>query len=189
MPSMREYRFAPADSRRRGLPAIGVRVRIPERVEVTPLASGSIVVRCHEDGIGELAIELFAAGLIMNRDGILERMTDHAADAAIASPADGEVRSLMPVELAAGPSGFVAEIDLRRDDHGQRPALPYLTLFVLAPPDLAVAGGAIVTVRSKALDWPAAAEMLASLQLGALDGDDVAANDGRPAMPLLTRRR
>jgi hypothetical protein len=165
-----------------------MRLRIPDRVEVTPLGTGPIVVVCHEDRVGELSVELFAAGLIMNRDGILERMTNQAAEHATTAPADGELRSLMPVELASGPNGFVAEIDVRRDDKGARPALPYLTIFVLAPPDLAVGGGAIVTVRSKSLEWPASAEMLASLELGARAGDDVAANDARSSLPVVGRR-
>jgi hypothetical protein len=160
-----------------------MKLRIPEPMETLD-PDGPFAFTGREPGVGELAIELFAAGLIIDRDGILEAMAHDAAAAAIAEPARGAVRSVCPVELAHGPTGFTAEIDLVRDDRGYAATYPYLTLFVLAPPDLAVSAGALVTVRSKDLEWQAAADLLASLCLG----NNHAANDARGALPVVGRR-
>jgi hypothetical protein len=165
---------------------MAVRIRIPERVDLATPPTGPHVLVCREPGLGELAVELFAAGLIIDRDGILEQMASDAARHAVVAPAAGDIRGVMPVELAEGPNGYVAEVDLRRDERGAPPELPYLDIFVVAPADLAVPGGALVTVRRAGDEWPAGAEMLASLRLGAQGG---AANDMRSAMPVIGRRR
>ena len=153
---------------------------------MTPVPDGSIVLVCRQPGVGELVLELFEAGLIIDRDGVLEEMASEAARHAVAAPASGDIRTLVAVELAEGPTGYVAEIDLRKDERGARPALPYLNIFAVAAEDLSAPGVAVVTVRSAELDWPAAAEMLATLQLGARGG---AANDTRAMMPVIGRRR
>jgi hypothetical protein len=163
-----------------------VRIRIPEQVTSTPLPTGPHVLICSEPGRGELTIELFAAGLIIDRDGILEQMASEAAWHAVVAPAAGDLRGILPVELAEGPTGFVAEIDLTRDDRGLPPELRFLDIYVVAPSDLAVPGGAVVTVRRASDEWPAAAEMLSTLRLGANSG---AANDARANLPVVGHRR
>jgi hypothetical protein len=167
------YRSLPADTRRRGLPLIGFEI-IPGALEITPIASGETFLRCTErraDGkiVGELEITVFAAALVIDRDGILE---------ATASRHGGGGHAL-PISLP-GASGYFAEA---RDD----PQLPYRYVFAIAPYDLAVDGGLLVTVRSARPGWPEAERALQSLRI--LTRSGVApANDAElgPILPLLT---
>lgn len=133
-------------------------------------------VRCcerREDGkpIGELEIGVFSAALIIDRDGILS---------AKASQVSGGMPAT-PITLP-GASGYRAEAV------GTAP-LPYLYVFAMAPDDLGVQSGVLVTVRSARPDWPAAEALLRSLRILTRNGV-VAANDdnsGAFALPLVGR--
>jgi hypothetical protein len=186
---MRDIKIAPGECRRRGLPAIGVRLLVPDGVEIIPAPTeGPIVVTCREPGNGDLTIEIFAAGLLIDRDHVLEAMTTSAAEFATVEPAAGRVRGVQPIVLEGGTGGYMAEVAVSRDERGVATSCPYLWIYVLAPPDLAACGGAIVTVRSVRYEWVAGDAMLSSLRLGALHQP---ANDaGRAALlPMLHRRR
>lgn len=172
---MRDLRIAPAECRRRGLPAIAVRLAVPDALALERPSDGPVIVTVREPDIGELTIEVFAAGLIIDRDRILEDLAD---DHARLTP--GKTTRLVHVELDGGADGYLAEID------SAGTALPCVSIYVLASPDLAVMGGAIVTVRSALPEWAAGSEMLASLRLGTRD---LPANDARGALPVLGRRR
>ena len=181
----RAYRLAPTASRQRGLPSIGFEMTAPGQVELTPIGSGSSVVRCCErraDGktVGELEVAVFSAALIIDRDGILEeKARDVAQDAAHA-----QVSATVAVSLP-GASGYRADVELRGL---ARPPLPYLHVFAFAPPD-GIDGGVLVTVRSAKPDWPAAEAILGSLRILTRHGA-VPANDDtelEPLMPVVTR--
>lgn len=132
------YRLLP-----RGSPPIGFVVETGA-LEVTPLPGR---VRCAEPRIGELEVAVFAAALIIDRDGIL------AAKASAAAAGSAPV----PVELP-GASGYRAETIALAEP------LRYVLVFALAPDD-AIDGGVLVTIRSAQPEWPAADELLASLRI------------------------
>src|SRR5688500_222072 len=100
-PVLREYRQQPSDSRKLGLPPIGVRVRAPERVPLAPArGSAGAPVVCSEVGadgnvVGEVEIAVCGAGLIIDGDGVLERIAPEAGEDAAAS--GGKVPGVMPV--------------------------------------------------------------------------------------------
>lgn len=157
----RPYRLPPAASRQRGLPAIGVEMEAPAEVELTPVGKGASIVRCCERGVdgrtvGELEVSLFAAALIIDRDGILEeKARDIAQDTARTA-----VSATFAVTLPNA-SGYRADVEVRG---AERPPLPYVHAFAMAPED-GVDGGVIVTVRSARPDWPAADAILRSLKI------------------------
>lgn len=161
----------PTASRQRGLAAIGVEMDAPTEVDVEPVERGDMVVRCSErraDGktVGELEVSVFRAALVIDRDGILEEKVQAAA---------GGVAPAVPVSLP-GASGYRADVV-------QRGALPYLYVFAMAPNDLGVDGGVLVTVRCAAPDWPAADAILRSLKILGRTGKT--ANDTEPAPSIL----
>ena len=167
------YRLSPTTSRQRGLAAIGFELQPPNDVDVQPIDSGETVVRCSErraDGktVGVLEVAVFRAALLIDRDGILEEKVQAAA---------GGVAAAVPVALP-GASGFRADIVARG-------ALPYVYVFAMAPHDLGVDGGVLVTVRCATPDWPAADAIMRSLRI--LDRRGACANDGdEPALlPLI----
>ena len=183
-PVLREYRQQPSDSRKLGLPPIGFRVRAPERVTIAPASgiAGAPVV-CSEIGpdgnvVGEVEIAVFGAGLIIDRDGVLERIATEAAEDAAAT--GGQVTGVMPVELESGVSGYRAEVEL-----GGAVTLPYLQIFALASRDLAVCGGVLVILRAVLPAWPAGDVVLSSLRVLTRDG---AQNDQALALPIVGRR-
>ena len=158
------YRQLPTASRR-----IGFEIEAPSEVEVRP----GDVLRCCEqrDGrtIGELEVSVFHAALVIDRDGILE---------AKASDNTGGAHAV-PVTLP-GASEYFAET--RGDEE-----LPYRCVFAIAPHDLAIDGGVLVTVRSARPDWPAADRVLQSLRIitrhGTAPANDVAAD--APILPFV----
>ncbi len=163
MASAKAYRQLPAASRKRGLPFIGFELATDD-LEVVPVNDGETLVRCTEvrdDGkpLGELDVTVFSAALVIDRDGILE---------AKASDNSGGAHAL-PVTLP-GASGYFAEA--KGDAQ-----LPYRYVFAIAPHDLAVEGGVLVTVRSARPDWPAADRLLQSLRIITRHGT-APANDG-----------
>jgi hypothetical protein len=169
------YKLSPSASRQRGLAAIGVELESP--VTIQALATGPMVVRCSEeqDGqlVGELAVEVFRAALVIDRDGILEEKAHDAADAE-----HGRVTPPVPVTLP-GASGFRAEVVRGKQQ------LPYVYFFAVAPDDLGVDGGVLVTVRSASPNWPAANEILRTLRvLGRRASTNRVANDDADAEVL-----
>lgn len=177
---MAPYRHALAASRQRGLPSIGLEMTAPGGVELTPVGSGASVVRCcerREDGrtVGELEVSMFSAALIIDRDGILEEKARQVAEAG--DPA-GRVEGTVAVSLP-GASGYRADVAPTRS------ALPYVYVFAMAPHDLGVDGGIVVTVRSAQPDWPAAEAILGSLRFLTRHGNAPPANDDNSHGPLL----
>ena len=176
------FRQLPTASRR-----IGFEIQTPTEVEIQP----GEVVRCRErraDGatIGELEVSVFHAALVIDRDGILEEKME----AAVNSNREPGARVLPPIPVALpGASGYRADIEVVRPMGEVRPALPYVYVFAMAPNDLALDGGLVVTVRSASPEWPAADKILRSLKI--LSRRGVSANDPGDAtlmLPLLGRR-
>jgi len=144
-----QFRQAP-----RGRPAIGY--TLTTDLEISPGAT--VHCREHRGGklIGELSIEVFAAALIIDRDGIL---------AAKAGDAAGAVAVAFELE---GTSGYRAETI----DRGG--PLPYRHVLAIAPED-GIDGGLLITLRCATPEWPRADELLRSLRL--LTRGRTAAND------------
>ena len=200
MPGAREYRHQPSDSRRRGLPAIGFALSVPDGLElirtepIAPNRATLLVVRerAGDPVIGELELGAFSAALIMDRDGILEQMVAVEADRALAPPASGRRDSVLPIELSSGTSGYRADVVLLRDRAGvAKPALPYHAFLALGTPDI-VDAGIFVSVRTAKPEWPALDAMLATLRVVRGGGSWAASppvDDDMPHLPLLGRRR
>lgn len=157
----------------RGRPLIGFELEAPCEVE---LRDGA-VLQCREvlqDGrqLGELEIRVFAAALIIDRDGLLAKTACDELERRARPPYGA---TAVPVQLA-GTSGYRAEaVD--------RTALPYVAVFAMAPLD-GIDGGVLVTVRSAQPAWPAADHMLASLRILTRHGV-AAANDDAPVASAL----
>jgi len=138
------------------------------------MSAGETLLRCTEkrdDGkpVGELEVTVFSAALVIDRDGILEAKASENTGGAHAVPV-----------VLPGASGYFAET--RGDAQ-----LPYRYVFAIAPHDLAIEGGVLVTVRSARPDWPAAERLLQSLRIltrhGTAPANDVAAD--APILPLV----
>ena len=155
---------------------------------VEPVEAGSTVVRCTEqrDGktVGELEVEVFRAALVIDRDGILEEKVHLAADAQ-----RGRVTPPVAVSLP-GASGYRADVELVRPMGTAKPELPYVYVFAIAPHDLGVDGGVLVTVRSASRGWPAAEAMLRTMKVlgrsGAPANDEFA--EQAPMLPIVGGR-
>ncbi len=156
----------------------------PDELELTPIAVGASVLRCreHRDGktVGELEVSMFSAALLIDRDGILE---EKAREAAAGTSDAASVAGTFAVSLP-GASGYRADVEPSRK-HG----LPYIYVFAMAPHDLGIQGGVIVTVRSEQPEWPAAEALLGSLRLLTRGGTVQPANDEAhgPLMPILRK--
>jgi hypothetical protein len=156
------YRQPPTTARR-----IGFEIDPPADVTVQPHGA---TVRCREaraDGatVGELVVEVFHAALVIDRDGILEEKVQAAI--ALAAPPDSQVLQTIPIELH-GASGFRADVGPARSVASggtAHTALPYVHVLAIAPDDLGVDGGLLVTVRSASPEWPAADKIVASLRI------------------------
>ena len=175
MPSPTLYR-----RRSRGRPALGFQMEVPAEIELHDGAT----VKCREvrgDGrlIGELEMTVFAAALVIDRDGIL---AEKACETVRRELSGRAVSGAIAVRLP-GASGFRADAVLST-------RLPYLYAFTLAPSDLGVDGGILITVRSASPDWPAADAMLATLRLLRRNGtvDDAEQEDDEPLLPLIAQR-
>jgi hypothetical protein len=149
------FRQLPTVARQHGLPPIGF--EIVTELERSAARTG---VRFTErrDGtvIGELEVEVFAAALIIDRDGTLETL----ATSATRTPA-------VPFTLGRA-SGFRAEAVTEGE-------LRYLHVLAIAHDD-AIDGGVLVTMRCSRPAWPAAEAMLGSLRIlmrGATPGGPV----------------
>jgi hypothetical protein len=158
----------------RGRPLIGFELEAPCEVE---LRDGA-VLQCREvqqDGrpIGELEVRVFAAALIIDRDGLLAKTACEELERQ-ARPAHGA--TAVPVQLP-GSSGYCAQTV-------ERAALPYVYVFAMAPLD-GIDGGVLVTVRSARPEWPAADHMLASLRILTRHGVAAANDDTTPVLSTL----
>ena len=122
--------------------------------------------------VGELEASVFAAALIIDRDGILAEQARAVVRREVPGRAGAEAEAVA-VRLP-GASGYRAE--------AVRVApLPYVFVFAIAPNDLGIDGGVLITVRSARPDWAAADHMLRSLRLlkrnGTVDGGAAAEPD------------
>jgi len=138
-------------------------------------------LQCREvrqDGrvVGELEVSLFAAALVIDRDGILAETAVSGLNrlttlhrAVVASP----------VALPGG-NGF-------RTAAVNSGPLPYLYAFAIAPSDLGVDGGVLITIRAASPDWAPADHVLRSLRVLTRSGR-VATNidsDDAPILPVV----
>jgi hypothetical protein len=172
MLSPRIYRREP-----RGRFSLGFQMEAPGEVALRD----SDVLHCTETrsngkAVGELEVALFAAALIIDRDGILSEK----ACASIAQLASFPRGATAVAVKLPGAGGF-------RADAIQGTALPYLHVFALAPYDLGVSGGVVITIRSATPEWPAADHMLRSLRILTRNGrlaTSAEADDG-PLLPVV----
>ncbi|MCE9576442.1 MAG: hypothetical protein K8W52_25055 [Deltaproteobacteria bacterium] len=161
----REIRHAVAESRRRGLPALGFVCDAPDALVWTAGEASTIgtAIERAADGavIGEITFAIVGASLIMDRDGILAD-TAHAGAARAAGEHATSDEALGPT-ASAGASGSVAALVQLG-----RPPLPYVSVYALASDDV-VAGALLVTVRHEAPEWPAAEALVASIRVASKD--------------------
>jgi hypothetical protein len=162
----------------RGRPALGFQLEAPGEVE---LREGS-VLKCREvrqDGriVGELEVSLFAAALIIDRDGILAEKAQEVRGREVRGRGADAVAVRFP-----GASGF-------RADAVQSTRLPYVCVFALAPHDLGVDGGVLITVRSASPGWPAADHILRSLRLLTRSGMAPETDEREPILPVVAPPR
>ena len=174
------YRQLPTASRR-----IGFEIETPNEV----IVQAGEVVRCSEqrDGktVGELEVSVFHAALVIDRDGILEEKAQSTIERAREPGA--RVRPAIPVTLP-GASGFRADLEVVRPMGVARAPLPYVYVFAMAPHDLALDGGLVVTVRCATPEWPAAEAILQSLRILARGGKTANDGDAPPMLPLIGSR-
>ncbi len=175
MASAKAYRQLPTASQKRGLASIGFEI-VPGELELTEVSAGDTLVRCTEirdDGrpVGELEMTVFSAALVIDRDGILEAKASDSTGGAHAVPV-----------VLPGASGYFAEA--RGDAH-----LPYRYAFAIAPHDLAIDGGLLITMRSARPDWPAAERLLQSLRIITRYGTAPANDTEAPILPFLAPLR
>jgi hypothetical protein len=144
------YRRAP-----QGRPSIGFQL---EAVAELELREGP-TLHCREvrpDGglRGEIEISLFPGALVIDRDGILAEKALEAM-----SRLTTLRRTVVPVPVALpGANGFRAAAV-------HTAALPYIYSFAIAPSDLGVDGGILITIRAATPEWEAADHVLRSLRV------------------------
>ena len=165
----------------RGRPMIGFQLEVPREVELREGAT----LKCREvmqggRTRGELEVSVFAAALVIDRDGLLsEKACEMLGREATVRGGPNAVAVALP-----GGHGF-------RADAVQNTALPYRYVFAIAPLDLGVDGGVLVVIRCASPDWPAADHMLRSLRILTRAGR-VATNDevgDAPLLPVIAPRR
>ncbi len=141
------------------------------------MAETATIVRCCErvgdKTVGELEVELFAAALIIDRDGILAEKADQVTD-----DAGGRAHPAVAVELP-GVRGFRASAE-----RGNDVELPYLYVLAIAGSDVGD-GGVLITIRSAQPTWPAADSILRTLRLLDRRGAVQPANDSELQLPLV----
>ena len=143
------------------LQTLSLELEAPTGVELVPVSPE--IVRARErrvDGapIGELEVSTFTASLLIDRDGVLEEKARMLAETAAPNAV---VDSCDPVSLASI-SGYRVEAYVRARE---RPPLPYIHVLVVAPDDLRINGGVVITARSQRLDWAAGDAIIASLKI------------------------
>jgi hypothetical protein len=187
----REFRIAPATTRRRGLPPIGLSVFAPDCLDVTVIETGASALLCASEAdsagkkIGVVEIDIFTANMIIDPDGALERAAEEALAKVLCAPAAGTVRHRERFELDDGTSGVRLEVLMTRDADGAPSALPHLTVVALAPDDAAARGGLVTMVRSARPSWAAADTLFETLRV--ITRDNGGANDNvRAKLPFAT---
>lgn len=134
---------------------LGFQLEVPREIEL--LDGATLTCREVLQGgrlLGELEISLFAAALVIDRDGILaEKACEVLAAEATVRGGPTAVAVALP-----GASGYRADAVLNA-------ALPYRYVFAIAPSDLGVDGGVAIVVRCVSPDWLAADHMLRSLRI------------------------
>jgi hypothetical protein len=164
----RAFQYAPAEKRRPGVTPVGFRLDVPEGVVIEPSDPKIIQLRATERRaasgrpLGELEIRVFAARLIMDRDGVMLDAARAAAEELFAPPRDGWLGAVGAMTLPAG-EAWRAEVRVTRDEHGRLPPLPYKTVYALAHPNAVVHAALLIVVAHAEADWPAGQAMLASL--------------------------
>ncbi|HET7503142.1 MAG TPA: hypothetical protein VFK02_19105 [Kofleriaceae bacterium] len=170
----------------RGRPLIGFQMETPGEVDLRESPDGQIVA-CREvrhDGklVGELEASVFAAALIIDRDGILEEKACEAIRRACGGR--GSV-SAVAVRLP-GASGY-------RSDAVVNAPLPYVYAFAVTAHHLGLDGGVLITVRSASPDWPAGDHMLRTLRIltrhGTAQPTDEASEEREPILPVVAPTR
>ena len=188
MSSAREFRIAPASTRRRGLPPIGLSVFAPDCLDVTVIETGASALLFASEAdttgkrIGVVEIDIFQANMVIDPDGALERAADAVVDKVLSSPGNGAVRQRTRFELDDGTSGVRIEVTVTRDADGTPSTMPHLTVLALAPDDAAARGGLVAIVRSMRPSWAAADTLFETLRVVTRDGG---ANDNvRAKLPF-----
>ena len=142
MPPNLVHSHPAAESRQRGLPAIGFQLDVPAGVELEqtdPAGEGrAVVLRALERDsssrlIGELELGVFSAGLIIDRMGVLEELVRKTAEEALTGRV--EVLGSGEVSFERGASGYRLDVVL------SEPGCPYVSWIALASADFAVRGG------------------------------------------------
>jgi len=160
-----------------GRPMIGFQLEVPREIE---LHEGPTLT-CREvlhggRTRGELEISLFAAALVIDRDGILaEKACEVLGHEAAVRGGPTAVAVALP-----GAGGYRAGAVVNGP-------LPYRHAFAIAPADLGVDGGVAIVVRCATPDWPAADQLLRSLRILSRTGriaTQVEADDG-PLLPVV----
>lgn len=175
----------------RGRPMIGFQLETPCEVDLQegskPAGPHGQNVACREvrhDGrvVGELEVSVFAAALIIDRDGILEEKACEAIRGACGGR--GTV-SAVAVRLP-GASGYRSEAVVSAP-------LPYVYAFAVTAHHLGLDGGVLITVRSARPDWPAGDHMLRTLRIltrhGTAQPSDEASEDREPILPVVAPTR
>jgi hypothetical protein len=112
--------------------------------------------------IGELEIRVFAARMIMDRDGVLLDAATALAEELFAAPRDGYLGASGSITLPAG-EAFRADMTVTRDAAGGMPAFPYKSVLALGHPDFMIHAALLIVVQHAEADWPAGDAMLQSL--------------------------
>lgn len=149
---MAKIRLLPSEARRRGLAAVGFDLIYGGDGVTSEPVTAPVVARIVElrDGqrIGSMTFEIVPARMVIDRDGVLEKLVlDRLPDA-----------SPRPVTLDTGATGYRAE-----------------HVLVLAPDDYG-AGGAVIVTIDAAPDWPTGATILSTLRVFCRDSDARAAS-------------
>jgi hypothetical protein len=167
--SNRAFEVAPPAQRRLGVAPIGFRVDLPEGVVIEPGDPQPAKLRCTERRLatgrplGQLEIRVFAARLIMDRDGVLLDAARGLAEELFAPPRDGWLGATGPVSLPAG-EAWRAEARVTRDEAGRLPAFPYKTVYALGHPDAVTNAALLIVVQHAEATWAAGDEMLRSVR-------------------------
>ena len=112
--------------------------------------------------IGELEIRVFAARMIMDRDGVLNEAAQALAEELFAAPRDGYLGATGSLTLPAG-EAFRADMTVTRDASGHMPTFPYKSVLALGHPDFMIHAALLIVVQHAEADWPAGDAMLQSL--------------------------
>ncbi len=152
-----------------GVKPVGFRLDLPGGVEIEPADPSIVQLRASERRVstgrplGELEIRVFAARLIMDRDGVLLEAAQALAEELFASPRDGYLGDAGAIMLPAG-EAWRADMTVTRDAHGRLPLYPYKKVIALGHPDAFVHAALLIVMQQAEATWPAGDAMLQSLQ-------------------------